>query len=123
MRLNGSSVVPALLVLAGCGSGNGEGLDEGGQPVAPAPPANTDFQQIQDTVFTPICTACHAGAAAPRGLRLDAANSYAMLVNVASVEVPATWYTRSRVRPRWARACRWAVHHCRRTASIWCGSG
>ncbi len=89
MRLNGSSVVPALLVLAGCGAGNGEGLDEGGQPVAPAPPANTDFQQIQDTVFTPICTACHAGAAAPRGLRLDAANSYAMLVNVASVEVPA----------------------------------
>jgi hypothetical protein len=81
--------MPALLVLAGCGAGSGEGLDDGGQPVAPAPPANSDFQQIQDTIFTPICTACHVGASAPRGLRLDAGNSYALLVNVASGEVPA----------------------------------
>ena len=47
----------------------------------------SDFQEIQDTVFTPICTQCHIGANAPQGLRLDAANSYAMLVNVASSEV------------------------------------
>ena len=53
------------------------------------PPAASDFQEIQDTVFTPICTQCHIGANAPQGLRLDAANSYAMLVNVASNEVPA----------------------------------
>ena len=52
------------------------------------PPADSDFQEIQDTVFTPICTHCHIGANAPQGLRLDAANSYAMLVNVASAEVP-----------------------------------
>ena len=81
--------VPAFLVFAGCGAGSGEGLDENGAPVPIAPPVNSDFQEIQDTVFTPICTACHLGAAAPRGLRLDAANSYALLVNVASVEVPA----------------------------------
>jgi hypothetical protein len=85
MRLK---MMPAFLVLAGCGSGSGEGLDEGGQPAPPPPPVNTDFQQIQETIFTPICTGCHAGATAPRGLRLDAGNSYALLVNVASVEVP-----------------------------------
>jgi len=43
---------------------------------------------IQANVFTPICTSCHAGASAPLGLRLDAANSYALLVGVPSVEVP-----------------------------------
>ncbi len=49
---------------------------------------NNDFQEIQSTIFTPICTACHVGAGAPRGLRLDEANSFALLVNVASSEVP-----------------------------------
>ncbi|HEX6636774.1 MAG TPA: hypothetical protein VF033_03875 [Steroidobacteraceae bacterium] len=97
------AVLPALMLITGCGSGSGEGLDDNGQPgpppapaPAPAPPpppppgpVNADFQEIQDTIFTPICTACHVGAAAPQGLRLDAGNSYAMLVNVASAEVPA----------------------------------
>lgn len=40
-------------------------------------------------MFTPICTACHVGAAAPLGFRLDADSAYAMLVNAPSVEVPA----------------------------------
>ncbi len=76
-------------MLAGCSAGNGEGLDENGQPIPiNAASCTSDFQEIQDTVFTPICTQCHIGANAPQGLRLDAANSYAMLVNVASSEVP-----------------------------------
>ncbi len=87
MRIQ-SMLIPGLLVLAGCSAGNGEGLDDGGQPIGGEPPANSDFQEIQDTIFTPICTACHVGAAAPQGLRLDAANSYALLVNVPSEEVP-----------------------------------
>jgi hypothetical protein len=74
-------------IVAGCSAGSGEGLDENGQPITIAPPVDSDFQEIQDTVFTPICTQCHTGASAPQGLRLDAANSYAMLVNVASSEV------------------------------------
>jgi hypothetical protein len=82
--------VAPLLLLAGCGAGSGEGLDSGGRPISGPPVANSDFQEIQDTIFTPICTACHVGANAPQGLRLDAANSYAMLVNVASAEVPGT---------------------------------
>lgn len=75
--------------LAACTAGNGEGLDQNGLPVQPAPPVASDFQEIQDTIFTPICTQCHIGSGAPQGLRLDAANSYALLVNVASSEVPA----------------------------------
>jgi hypothetical protein len=76
------------LILAGCTAGNGEGLDANGQPIPINPPAASAFQEIQDTVFTPVCTQCHIGANAPLGLRLDAANSYALLVNVASGEVP-----------------------------------
>jgi hypothetical protein len=47
------------------------------------------LESIQDNVFTPICITCHAGAAAPQGLRLEEGMSHAMLVNVPSVEVPA----------------------------------
>ena len=79
----------AVFALAGCTAGNGEGLDANGEPTPVTPPANSDFQEIQDTIFTPICTNCHVGANAPQGLRLDSANSYALLVNVASNEVPA----------------------------------
>src|SRR4051794_12336916 len=87
---NAWPVAPLFLLIAGCTAGNGEGLDAGGRPITGPPLVNSDFQEIQDTIFTPICTACHVGANAPRGLRLDAANSYAMLVNVASAEVPGT---------------------------------
>lgn len=107
LRLAGSRRIPpmlvpaALLAVTGC-AGNGEGLDANGRPLGEGgsdggsnggppggpPPAGGEFRQIQDTIFTPICTNCHAGAAAPLGLRLDEANSYAMLVDVPSVQVP-----------------------------------
>jgi hypothetical protein len=89
LALKGILIIPALL-LAGCTAGNGEGLDENGGVPPVTPPGASEFQQIQDTIFTPICTNCHVGATAPQGLRLDAANSYAALVNVASSEVPGT---------------------------------
>ncbi len=74
--------------LSGC-AGNGEGLDETGRPMDNGPlPLVPTFASIQQNVFTPICTTCHAGASAPLGLRLDEASSYAALVNAASVEVP-----------------------------------
>lgn len=90
-----AAAIASVIALAGC-AGNGEGLDENGQPIdgGPAPLAPT-FESIQQNVFTPICTECHAGAAAPLGLRLDAASSYAMLVNAPSAEVPGLL----RVRP------------------------
>ncbi len=81
--------------LAGC-AGDGEGLDQNGRPVGESTGTlEPTLQSIQAHVFTPICTACHAGAAAPLGLRLDEGSSYALLVNAPSVEVP----TLQRVQP------------------------
>jgi hypothetical protein len=81
-----------LAWLTGC-AGNGQGLDQGGRPLTPGGTnggvLTADFDSIQRNVFTPICTACHAGSNAPQGLHLDAVNSYSQLVGVASVEVPS----------------------------------
>ncbi len=86
MKLGILCVACALTACAG----NGEGLDQNGRPEAGDSGAlQPNFQSIQDRVFTPLCTGCHAGAAAPLGLRLDAGVSYAMLVSAPSVEVPA----------------------------------
>jgi hypothetical protein len=87
-------LVGAAALLVGCTAGDGVGLDVNGRPPGesgagqPPPVAGAnDFRAIQETIFTPICTACHAGASAPLGLRLDAANAYAAIVNVPSVQV------------------------------------
>jgi len=83
-----------LAVLLGACAGNGAGLDANGQPLntgngTPPPPLTADFQSIQDNVFTPICVPCHSGPAAPQGLELDAAHSYALLLGVPSLETPS----------------------------------
>jgi len=89
----GFRAVAAVLAaaLAGC-AGSGAGLDANGNPITPggggSGPLTADFQSIQDNVFTPICTRCHAGAGAPEGLQLDANHSYALLVGVPSTEQP-----------------------------------
>jgi hypothetical protein len=84
-------------VLSGCGGG-GDGYNAP-PPAAqtPPPPAanQTLFQQVQTQVLTPNCNGCHVGPNAPAGLRLDAANSFAMLVGVQSTQVP----TLLRVKP------------------------
>jgi hypothetical protein len=95
------SPAPVLLVstlaagmLAACGGG-GSGDDNGAPPEPPPPPPpasfGPNFSEIQDEVFTPTCalSGCHTGAAAQEGLRLDEANSYGMLVDVASSQVPS----------------------------------
>ena len=82
--------------VSACGGGGGGGSP----PAAPQPPTTPPpgagnpnleptFASIQANVFTPICTACHIGAAAPAGLRLDEANSYGLLVGVASAQQPS----------------------------------
>lgn len=82
----------AAACLPAC-AGKGTGLDQGGRPLPPGSSGGgtltADFDSIQQNVFTPICTACHAGSDAPQGLQLDAANSYAQLVGVPSVEQPS----------------------------------
>jgi hypothetical protein len=79
----------AALVLAACGGSGSYGGDDGGGGGGGDPPIEATLESIQANVFTPICTQCHAGAAAPQGLRLEAGMSHAMLVNVPSAEVPA----------------------------------
>jgi hypothetical protein len=86
-------VVVASLLIAAC-AGNGEGLDANGRPLAPGgsgslPPLSADLDSIQANIFTPICSVCHVGGSAPEGLRLDAADSFNLLVGVPSTEVPS----------------------------------
>jgi len=91
-RLLWGALAATAALVAGCGGGSGAGLDANGRPLRegddPGGPMTASFSSIQSHVFTPICTACHAGGAAPQGLRLDAANSFTMLVGVSSAEVP-----------------------------------
>lgn len=84
----------AAAAVAGCGGGSGGGASgDGDTPPPPPPPASFDpvFSEIQANVFTPTCavSGCHTGASAPQGLQLDEANSYGLLVGVASSEVPS----------------------------------
>ncbi len=94
MRLARLSVFVAIgsTCLAAC-AGSGAGLDSNGLPLgsegATGGPITATFESIQANVFTPICSVCHAGGAAPEGLRLDATDSYANLVGVPSTEVPS----------------------------------
>lgn len=78
-----------VLFTVACTAGSGEGLDASGRPIGegPVPGDEPTLANIQARVFTPICTDCHIGAAAPQGLRLDEANAYDSLVNVRSQEV------------------------------------
>jgi hypothetical protein len=79
----------SVICICSC-AGNGEGLDENGRPIGSSSAQLTPtLASIQDNVFTPICTQCHVGAAAPLGFRLDESSAYAMLVNAPSVEVPS----------------------------------
>jgi hypothetical protein len=88
-----AGVVLTLLSIAAC-AGNGNGLDANGQPLSAGssgslPPLSADFASIQANIFTPICSVCHIGGGAPEGLRLDAADSFNLLVGVPSTEVPS----------------------------------
>jgi hypothetical protein len=81
-----------LLALAGC-AGNGKGLDENGNPIGNGGGGqdlafDPTFTNIKQNVFTPICTRCHVGATAPRGLNLSSETAYTLLVNVTSSERP-----------------------------------
>jgi hypothetical protein len=92
-RMGFGALCAVVALVAGCGGGSGDGLDANGRPIGegddPSGPMTASFSSIQSHVFTPMCTACHSGSAAPRGLRLDAANSVALLVNTPSGVVPS----------------------------------
>ena len=73
-------------VIVACSAGSGEGLDISGRPLGEGGdvPLAPTLASVQANVFNPSCIVCHAGATAPQGLRLDAANSFTNLVGVAS---------------------------------------
>ncbi len=79
----------ALLVLAWSCAGDGTGLDEFGNPLGNGSGMAATLSSIQHNIFTPICTRCHTGAAAPLGLALDSAVAYQDLVGVPSSEIPS----------------------------------
>jgi hypothetical protein len=72
------------LFIASCSGGDGSGLP----PILPPGAFGPNFSEIQANIFAPNCatTGCHLGAGAAQGLRLDNANSFGMLVGVASSE-------------------------------------
>jgi len=69
-------------------AGEGTGLDEFGNPLGSGSPLGPTLEGIQANIFTPICTQCHTGAAAPLGLALDEGVAFQNLAGVASVEIP-----------------------------------
>jgi len=95
MQIDDMGLGRPLMLLAGAAgcAGNGQGLDQNGQPISAGGstggPVTADFQSIQNNVFTPICSKCHIGGGAPEGLQLDAAHSYNLLVGVPSAEQPS----------------------------------
>ena len=84
----------SVTCLAACGAGSGEDLNEQGLPVTDNNGGGNQadavtLADLQQNIFGAICTNCHTGANAPRGLRLDSEdNSYAFLVNQAADEMP-----------------------------------
>lgn len=83
-----------VMVFSACDAGSGEGLDINGQPLDGnngTVPLDASLSSIQANVFDVSCavSGCHAGAAAPQGLRLEADYSFDHLVNQASGEVPS----------------------------------
>lgn len=72
------------LFVASCSGGDGSSLP----PRLPPGALGPNFSAIQTNIFAPNCatTGCHLGAGAPQGLRLDDANSFGMLVGVASTQ-------------------------------------
>jgi len=63
---------------------------DGTDDLAPcdAAPYHSDFQFLQNNIFTPTCaqSGCHTGASPDAGMSLDAGRAHASLVNVASTQ-------------------------------------
>lgn len=85
-----TSLFATLLITAcltsGCGgSSGGGGGDDGDDGSGQLEPT---LSSIQDNIFTPVCTECHAGTTAPEGLRLEEGLAYDNLVEIPSEQVP-----------------------------------
>lgn len=93
MKTSHLLVVLCAGLLAGCGAGSGAGLNDQGLPDnnngPDEPPEASTLAQLQEDIFSPICSQCHIGAGAPQGLRLDSEqNSFDSLVEQPSGQQP-----------------------------------
>lgn len=96
-----------LPLLGGCVAGDGEGLDQNGEPIrnipggeipsddkepTPQDPPKDDtvtLTTLQDLVLSPICAQCHFGSNPPAGLRMDSLDaSVSNLIGVAATLNP-----------------------------------
>lgn len=84
-----ASLAITAVLLASCAPGSGDGLNVSGRPLSEGGnvPLAATLESIQVNVFDAACIVCHAGAAAPLGLRLDANSSFVNLVGVPSSQV------------------------------------
>jgi len=81
-----------IFLLTACGGGNGEGLDNNGQPLgsSSALPLVSSLSSIQENVFSINCAiaGCHIPTVAPLGLSLDSIDMSAqLLINAEGIGV------------------------------------
>lgn len=90
--LRTSIAILVLPMLAACSPGNGESLDENGNPVPDVPPIplSSNFTSIQANIFTPSCalSGCHSGTSPQAGMSLEENQSFTSIVDQPSSEVP-----------------------------------
>jgi hypothetical protein len=88
-----------LSLTAGCAPGDGQGLDQDGNPLTSATPAapagpgasgnpNATLAWVQANVFGGVCSQCHTGAGAPLGLVWSSATNTCANQTRTSAEVP-----------------------------------
>lgn len=99
MRLG--NVLASLFVVctvAACSGGGGGGGSSGGSGSSSSSSSSSGgiqditldptFSSIQNNLFSTVCVECHSGSNPPQGLSLEADQSYGLLVDVPSSEVP-----------------------------------
>ena len=95
LRLTG---LAAILLIAGCGPGSGQGLDSEGNLVSGGAPSiglgasgnpNATLAWVQANVFGGVCSQCHTGASAPLGLDWSSSTRTCGNVGRISAEIPS----------------------------------
>jgi hypothetical protein len=97
-------IVAALLFLAGCGPGDGQGLDEngnllgqssaggggggGGAAAGASGNPNATLAWVQGNVFGGVCSQCHIGAGAPFGVNWSSETNTCANIGRTSGEMP-----------------------------------
>jgi len=94
------AIVFVAALLAACGPGNGQGLDEDGNLITLPPDGGTGngggasgnpdatLSWLQSNIFGGVCTQCHTGAGAPLGVNWSSSTDSCSNIGRASGEFP-----------------------------------